>query len=106
MDDGGAIAAAPYPPARPPPARRRPWGAVVTVDTWTDLYSALMPQGLVRSGVVAGLASSIPDARRDPSLAAVTAAAFAGDTAAVRPWAQARSSLSKLGSVTTPVFMA
>jgi len=83
-----------------------PWGAVVTVETWTDLYSALMPQGLVKSGFVAGLASSIPPEKRDPSLNAVQAAAFAGNAAAVRPWADARSSLSKLGSVTTPVFMA
>ena len=83
-----------------------PWGAVVTVETWTDLYSALMPQGLVKSGLVAGLAASIPEAKRDPSLAAVQAAAFAGNTAVVRPWAEARSSLSKLGSVTTPAFMA
>ena len=83
-----------------------PWAAVVTVETWTDLFSALMPQGLVKSGLVAGLAGSIPEAKRDPSLTAVTAAAFAGNAAAVRPWAAARSSLSKLGSVTTPVFMA
>jgi len=83
-----------------------PWGAVVTVETWTHLYSALMPQGLVKSGLVAILASTIPEAKRDPSLAAVQAAAFAGNTAVVRPWAEARSSLSKLGSVTTPVFMA
>jgi predicted acyl esterase len=83
-----------------------PWAAVVTVETWTDLYRALMPQGLVKSGLVAGLAGSIPEAKRDPSLTAVQAAAFAGNTAAVRPWAAERSSLSKLGSVTTPVFMA
>ena len=83
-----------------------PWAAVVTVETWTNLASALFPQGLVKSGLVAGLSSSIPDARRDPSLAPLTAAAFAGDLAAVRPWAAERSSLSKLGSITTPVFMA
>ena len=83
-----------------------PWGAVVTVETWTDLYTALMPQGLVKSGLVAGLAGSIPEARRDPSLTPVTLAAFAGNTAVVRPWAAERSSLAKLGSVTTPVFMA
>ncbi len=83
-----------------------PWRAVVTVETWTDLYSALMPQGLVKSGLVAGLAGSIPEAKRDPSLTAVTAAAFAGNAAVVRPWAAERSSLSRLGSVTTPVFMA
>ncbi len=39
-----------------------PWAAVVTVETWTDLYSALMPQGLAKSGVVVGLACSIPEA--------------------------------------------
>ena len=83
-----------------------PWAAVVTVESWTDLYSALMPQGLVKSGLVAGLASSIPESRRDPSLAAVQAAAFAGNASAVRPWAAERSSLAKLGSVRTPVFMA
>jgi fermentation-respiration switch protein FrsA (DUF1100 family) len=83
-----------------------PWGAVFTVQTWTDLFTALMPQGLVKSGLVAGLAASIPDARRDPSLAALQAASFAGNVAAVRPWAEERSSLSRLGSVTTPVFMA
>jgi hypothetical protein len=55
---------------------------------------------------VAGLAGSIPAEKRDPSLNAVQAAAFAGNVAAVRPWAAERSSLSKLGSITTPVFMA
>ena len=83
-----------------------PWSAVFAVETWTDLYSALMPQGLVKSGLVAGLAGSIPPEKRDPSLVSVQAAAFAGNAAAVKPWADARSSLSKLGSVTTPVYMA
>ncbi|HEX4746533.1 MAG TPA: alpha/beta fold hydrolase [Gaiellaceae bacterium] len=83
-----------------------PWAAVVTVETWTDLYWALMPQNLVKSGLVAGLASSIPPERRDPSLDALQTAAFAGNVAAVRPWAEERSSLSRLGTVTTPVFMA
>jgi predicted acyl esterase len=83
-----------------------PWAAVVTFETWTDLYSGLLPQGLVKSGVVASLMNSIPEARRDPSLAALQAAALAGITVVVRPWTLERSSLSKLGSVTTPVFMA
>ena len=83
-----------------------PWAAVVTVQTWTDLYSALMPQGLAKSGAVVSFAGSIPSERRDPSLTAVQAGALAGNVAAMKPWANARSSLSKLGSVTTPVFMA
>src|SRR5262245_61370995 len=70
-----------------------PWAAVVGVETWTDLYSALMPQGLAKSGLVAGLAGSIPPERRDPALNAVQAAAFAGNAATVRPWTTARSSI-------------
>ncbi len=47
-----------------------PWAAVVTVETWTDLYSGLMPQGLVKSGASWPRSlASIPEARRDPSLA-------------------------------------
>ncbi len=83
-----------------------PWGAVVAVQSWTDLAAALMPQGLVRSGTVAALAAAIPEARRDPSLAPVFAAALAGSTAAARPWAAERSSFSRLGQVTAPVFIA
>ena len=83
-----------------------PWAAVVTVETWTDLYSALMPQGLVKSGVVLTFSRSIPDERRDPALDVVQAAAFAGNPAPVRQWTDPRSSISKLGSITTPVFMA
>jgi predicted acyl esterase len=83
-----------------------PWAAVATVQTWTSLYAALVPQGLVKSGLVAGLAASIPESRRDPSLAAVQTAAFAGDVGQVLSWTAARSSLAKLASVRTPVFMA
>lgn len=83
-----------------------PWAAAATVETWTDLSTALVPQGLVKSGLVSGLAGSIPESRRDPSLAGVQASAFAGNTAAMQPWLAERSSIAKLGSVTTPVFMA
>jgi predicted acyl esterase len=83
-----------------------PWAAVAAVETWTDLFAALMPQGLVKSGLVAGLAGSIPPERRDPALNAVQAAAFTGNAAAVRPWTDARSSIGRLGAVTTPVFLA
>jgi ABC-2 type transport system ATP-binding protein len=83
-----------------------PWAAVATISTWVDLYSALMPQGLAKSGAVVALAASIPPARRDPSLDAAGAAALTGNAAAVKQWADARSSLPALGSVTTPVFMA
>jgi predicted acyl esterase len=83
-----------------------PWTAVEVVETWTDLYEALVPQGLVKSGLVIGLSSEIPDSRKDPSLAAVQAAALTGtNPALVRAWAAARSSIRRLGNVRTPVFM-
>ena len=84
-----------------------PWKAVTVVETWTDLYAALAPQNLVKTGLVAGLAASIPDDRRSTELKQIQAFAFAGGhRAALVKWAAARSSLSRLGSVKTPVFIA
>jgi predicted acyl esterase len=83
-----------------------PWAAVEVVETWTDLNQALAPQGLVKSGLVAALSGSIPDARKSPSLQAIQAAAFAGtDQDGVAAWARERSSLDRLGTVRTPVFL-
>ncbi len=83
-----------------------PWRAVVTFESWTNLLTALMPQGLAKSGIINSLAASIAPERRDPSLAPVFTAALVGQTAAVKPWAAERSSLAKLAAVTTPVFIA
>ncbi len=84
-----------------------PWAAVATVETWTDLYSALAPQDLVKSGLVVGLAASIPDGRKSPELKEIQALALVGNKrAALVKWATPRSSLHRLGSVSTPVFMA
>jgi hypothetical protein len=79
---------------------------VEVVETWDDLYDALVPQGLVKTGLAAGLASSIPDDRKSPGLKTVQAAAFAStDTDALAAWARERSSLSRLRGVRTPVFL-
>ncbi|MFO7572570.1 MAG: alpha/beta fold hydrolase [Gaiellaceae bacterium] len=83
-----------------------PWKAVFVAQTWTDLSTALAPQGLVKTGALASYLAAIPPARRDPSLTAAAAAALAGNTAAVRQWAAERSSLTRLDGVSTPVFMA
>ena len=83
-----------------------PWAAVEVAETWTDLYSALVPSGLVKSGLVAGLSGSIPAERRSPELDPVQAAAFSGTNfGIVRAFSTARSSIAKLGNVKTPVFM-
>jgi pimeloyl-ACP methyl ester carboxylesterase len=84
-----------------------PWKAVAVVETWTDLYAALAPQNLVKTGLVAVLTTSIPDDRKSPELKQIQAYAFAGGhRARLVKWAAARSSLSRLGSVKTPVFIA
>jgi dienelactone hydrolase len=82
-----------------------PWAALEVVETWTDLRTALLPQGLVKSGVVAGFLGELDPARIDPGVIAIRDAAFAGKTAGIVPWAAARSSLPSLKAVNTPVFM-
>ncbi|MFN8223251.1 MAG: CocE/NonD family hydrolase [Gaiellales bacterium] len=82
-----------------------PWAAIEVVETWTDLAGALVPQGLVKSGVVAGFVGEVPAGKLDPEVQAVQQAAFAGQTSTIAPWLGARSSLPSLATVTTPVFL-
>jgi predicted acyl esterase len=83
-----------------------PWAAVETVETWTDLYSALIPQGLSKSGALAQFLTSIPPDRMDPSVAAIRNDALAStNLPALHAWADVRSSRSQLANVKTPVFM-
>jgi predicted acyl esterase len=83
-----------------------PWAAVATSETWSDLYTALVPQGLLKSGLAAGLVTSIPEDKKSPELVQIQSLTFSGQNpATVKAWADARSSLAALGSVTTPVFL-
>jgi predicted acyl esterase len=82
-----------------------PWAALEVVETWTDLYAALMPQGLAKSGVIGGFLLSLPPAKLDPAVPALRDAAFAGRAAEVAGFAAARSSLTRLKGVRTPVFL-
>ena len=75
------------------------------VETWTDLRTALIPQGLVKSGVIAGFIGPLDPAKIDPEVIKIRDAAFAGQVAGILPWAATRSSLSALKGVKTPVFM-
>jgi predicted acyl esterase len=82
-----------------------PWAALELAQTWTDLTSALLPQGLAKSGVIGGFLSALPPARLDPSVLHVRDAAFAGSNLDfLREWGARRSSLSALRGVRTPVF--
>ena len=81
-----------------------PFAAVEVVETWTSLYDALWPQGLARSGIVAGLAASI--AARSPLVAGIRDdAAQSTRMATVKALADARSVKARLGSIRTPVYL-
>jgi predicted acyl esterase len=83
-----------------------PWKAVETVETWTDLYSALAPQSLAKSGAIFSFLSSVPSDRLDPTVAAIRDDALASrNLKALKAWSDQRSSRKLLSKVTTPVFM-
>jgi fermentation-respiration switch protein FrsA (DUF1100 family) len=83
-----------------------PWAAVEVAQTWTDLYSALAPQNLAKSGAIFQFLTSVPADRLDPSVAAIRDDALASRNLKVlRAWARARSSRKLLSKVTTPIFM-
>ena len=72
-----------------------PWAAVEVAETWSDALSALVPQGLAKSGVIGGFLTALPQAKVDPAVFAVRDAAFAGRIDEVRPFAAERSSLAR-----------
>ncbi len=84
-----------------------PFASVETFETWTDLYSALVPNNLSKSGVVFGFLSSIR-ANAVSDLIAATKGDLLGSTSltSLKALLDERSSLPALGQVTTPVFMA
>ena len=82
-----------------------PWAALEISISWTDLRDALVPQGLAKTGVIAGFLGSLDPKRVDPEVFALRDAAFAGNLSTVGPFAAARSSLPALKGVKTPVFM-
>ncbi len=81
-----------------------PFKAAEVVATWTDLYSALWPGNVARSGIVAGFAEAV--AARSPLIARLqTDAVRSNDLPALREIAAQRSSITKLAGVKTPVYL-
>ena len=81
-----------------------PWAAIEVCETWTNLATALVPQGLAKSGVLGAFLNEMPLEKFDPSVIALRDAAFSGNMAPVLPYAAERSSIQHLKGVTTPVF--
>ena len=82
-----------------------PFAAIEPAITWNDLYSALLPQNLARSGVVLGFWQSIA-ARAAPDLEPLVNDALAGrNLGAVRAFADQRSSRPLLGTIKAPTLL-
>jgi esterase/lipase len=81
-----------------------PFKAAEVVETWTDLYSALWPQSIAKSGIVLGFAKSVE--ARSPLIAALeNDAIHSTNMSAVKQVADSRSSFTKLSSIKTPTYM-
>jgi predicted acyl esterase len=82
-----------------------PFKAIEIGVAWTDLYSAISPQDLARSGVVLGFWNSIA-ARAAPEVGPMVNDVLAGrNLAAVRAFASARSARQLLGQINVPTFL-
>jgi predicted acyl esterase len=82
-----------------------PFAAIEPAIAWTDLYSALLPQNLARSGVVLGFWQSI-QARAAPGLDSIVNDAITGQNlAGVHAFGDQRSVRKLLGNIRVPTFL-
>jgi predicted acyl esterase len=82
-----------------------PFAAIEPTITWTDLYSALVPQNLARSGLVVSFYQSIA-ARAAPDLEPIVNDVLAGrNLAAVHAFTDQRSSRGLLANIHAPTFL-
>ena len=83
-----------------------PFKALEAVETWSDLYTALFPRNLPKSGAIFGFAQSVPVERIHPELRPLVPQMISGENLdTVRGVLGTRSSLRFLKAVTTPSFL-
>jgi esterase/lipase len=81
-----------------------PYKAAEVFETWTDLYSALWPQDVAKSGIVLGFAKSVES--RSPLIAELESdAVHSTNLAKIKALAATRSSYTQLSKIKTPVYM-
>lgn len=82
-----------------------PFETIEIAAAWTDLYAALAPQSLARSGVVLGFWQSIA-ARAAPEVEPILNDALAGrNLGAVRAFTRQRSARQLLSRIKVPTFL-
>jgi alpha-beta hydrolase superfamily lysophospholipase len=83
-----------------------PFKAIVPATTWTDLGTALNPDGVPKTGIVGILSQAVPIANWDPALVPTEQALLQGQvTPAVASTEAARSSRSHLHTLTVPTLL-
>jgi predicted acyl esterase len=83
-----------------------PYAAIETFETWTDLGSALLPNNLSKSGLIAGLLNQIrPDAVSQLIASAKTDLLQSTNLPALRTLTAERSSLPAVHSLSVPTAM-
>ena len=83
-----------------------PFKAAVPIITWTNLLTALAPNGLSKSGLVQYLAALVPTSRWDPQLLAASAGlTTSADLSTAAAIAAARSPVTKLPTINTPTLL-
>jgi predicted acyl esterase len=83
-----------------------PFATIVPAATWTDLASALFPNGLVKTGAAAGFVAGLPRERMSPALLRFADGLLRNENLdGLRRFAALRSSRTLLDRLRTPVFM-
>jgi len=82
-----------------------PFAAIEPVITWTDLYGALVPQGLVKTGAVFQFSNSVAG-RIDPTLAPFVPDLLSNrNLARIKQLFDERSVRARVSMITTPTFL-
>ncbi len=83
-----------------------PFAAAEVYETWVDLYQALAPGGLSKSGAVLQLLSSLPSSRVAPDLNRLRSSMLNSTRSDdVEAWADQRSAKDALERIKTPVLV-
>jgi alpha-beta hydrolase superfamily lysophospholipase len=83
-----------------------PFKAIVPAITWTNLASALNPNGVPKTGLIGILSQAIPPQSWDPALVQIGQSLLQGDvTSTVRSAEATRSSRPQLHSLTVPTLL-
>jgi predicted acyl esterase len=83
-----------------------PFAAAEVYETWVDLYRALAPGNLTKSGAIFQFLNSVPVEKTSPALNAVKQSALTStDLGQLKTLADSRSALDSLGRIKTPVMI-